>query len=400
MTLVAIETSPSAGETPASAPAADTAPAADAPPQIVRVRVGAGVRVPLIILATIAVFTALDYAQSLALPVVLAFVLSLTLTPVNMWLQRRLPAALCAFMLVAALVGTIGLGVVTLSQPISSFVADAPQIGVKLRARLADLREPVQAVTEASKQVEQITSSASDPGVREVVVREPGLLNRAASNLASIASTIVVAIALTYFLLATNRLIYEKIIQAAPKLSDKKRALLVMNNIVTTVSKYLLTITIINACFGTTIALVYWAIGMPNPILWGLAAFALNYLPFVGSFVGTASGILIGLLTYDQLAWAVLPGIAYFTITTFEGNFITPHVLGHRLELNPVTILLSIALWGFIWGVPGVILAVPILIIVKVMCDNIPPLQRFGDFLSGSSAIDEEREAATAAGGR
>lgn len=369
----------------------DASAAASPPPQV---KIGAGVKVPLIILATIALLGAFSYAQSLVLPIVLAFIVTLTLTPINLWLQRRLPAALTALLLIGALTGAIGLGVMTLSQPISGFIADAPQIGIKLRQRMDEFREPVQAVTEASQQVEEITGAASDPTVREVVLREPGLLNRAASNAASIASTIVVAIALSYFLLVTNRLIYEKIIHSAPKLSDKKRALTVVNNIVTTVSKYLLTITIINACFGTTIGLVFWAIGMPSPVLWGLAAFFLNYLPFVGSFVGTASGGLIGLLTFDQIEWALVPAVAYFTITTIEGNFVTPHVLGHRLELNPVAILLSIALWGFLWGVAGVILAVPILIIVKVMCDNIPTLEPFGHFLSGGTAVEEAEEAA------
>lgn len=363
-------------------------------PQPLPIKIGAGVKVPLIILATIALLGAFDYAQSLILPIVLAFIVTLTLTPINLWLQRRIPAALAAILLVGGLTGLIGLGVVTLSQPISGFVADAPQIGIKLRERLKDFREPVEAVTEASKQVEEITNSTADPTVREVVLREPGLLNKAASNAASIASTIVVAIALSYFLLVTNRLIYEKIIHAAPKLSDKKRALTVVNNIVMTVSKYLLTITIINAGFGITIGFVFWALGMPSPVLWGLAAFFLNYLPFVGSFIGTASGGLIGLLTFDQIEWALVPAVAYFTITTIEGNFITPHVLGHRLELNPVAILVSIALWGFIWGVAGVILAVPILIIVKVVCDNILALESFGHFLSGATAVEEEQEAA------
>jgi predicted PurR-regulated permease PerM len=228
--------------------------------------------------------------------------------------------------------------------------------------------------------------------VDEVVVREPGLINRAATNIGSLASTLVVAIALTYFLLATNRLIYEKIVHAAPKLSDKKRALVVVNRIVTVVSKYLLTITMINAGFGLTIGLAFWALAMPNPVLWGIAAFFLNYLPFIGSLVGSVSAGLIALLTYSELQWAIVPALAYFSITTLEGHFITPSVLGHRLELNPVTILLSIALWGFLWDVAGVILAVPILIIVKVICDNVPALAGFGEFLSGATHVEQESE--------
>ncbi|UOM34492.1 AI-2E family transporter [Acuticoccus sp. I52.16.1] len=357
------------------------------------VHVGSGVKAPLVILATLAVLAAFDYAESLILPVVLAFVISLTLTPINLWLQRRIWPGLSAFILVSAVTLALAIAALTLAQPIASYINDAPSIGRELKARLAQLREPVATITEASKEVEEITKATSDPMVREVVMRQPGLLNRAASNIGNIASTLVVAIALTYFLLVTNRLIYEKIVHASPKLSDKKRSLMVVNNIVTTVSKYLLTITVINAGFGLSIACVMFLLGMPSPALWGLAAFLLNYLPFVGSLVGTGSGVLIGLLTYQDPIWAIAPGLAYFAITTIEGHFITPSVLGQRLELNPVAILLSIALWGFIWGVAGVILAVPILIIVKVMSDNIPEMQLFGTFLSGATNLAEEEDA-------
>lgn len=354
--------------------------------------VGAGVKVPLFIIATIAFLGAMDYAKSLMLPVVLAFVLSLTLTPINMWLQRRIGAALSALVLVGTLAAILAVAAVTLSQPVAQWIDDAPRIGAELRERLSELREPVEAMNRASEEVEDIADAAEDPGVDEVVVREPGLINRAATNIGSLASTLVVAIALTYFLLATNRLIYEKIVHAAPKLSDKKRSLVVVNRIVTIVSKYLLTITMINAGFGVTIGLVFWALAMPNPVLWGIAAFFLNYLPFIGSLVGTVSAGLIALLTYSQIQWAVVPALAYFSITTLEGHFVTPSILGHRLELNPVTILLSIALWGFLWDVAGVILAVPILIIVKVICDNVPALAPFGEFLSGATHAEQESE--------
>lgn len=354
--------------------------------------VGAGVKVPLFIIATIALLGAMDYAKSLMLPIVLAFVLSLTLSPVNMWLQRRIGAGLSALLLVGAMTVALAIGALTLSQPIGEWISEAPRIGAELRGRLSELREPVEAVSRASEEVEEIAEATSDPSVEEVVVREPGLVSRAATNVGSFASTIVVSIALTYFLLATNRLIYEKIVHASPKLSDKKRSLVIVNRIVTIVSRYLLTITMINAGFGLTIGVVFWALGMPNPVLWGLAAFFLNYLPFVGSFVGTLSGALIGLLTYADPYWALAPALAYFGITTLEGHFITPWVLGHRLELNPVAILVSIALWGFLWDVAGVILAVPILIIMKVICDNIASLAPFGEFLSGATHAEIEHE--------
>ena len=371
----------------------DKGPATDVvPTKIEKVHVGSGVKIPLIIMATIASFAALDYAQSLLLPVVLAFIISLTLTPINLWLQKRIWPGLAALLLVGLLTVGSGLAVATLSAPITAWIDDAPRIGAQLRERLKEFREPVEAVTRASREVDEMTSATNDDNVGEVVIRQPGLLNRAATNLTDVASTVVVAIALTYFLLVTNRLIYEKIVHASPKLSDKKRSLTVVNNIVTVVSKYLLTITVINMGFGFCIFLAFWLLGMPSPAVWGLAAFLLNYLPFVGSLVGTVSAGLVAVIAFDSIEWALVPPLAYFTITTIEGHFITPAVLGHRLEINPVAILLSIALWGFIWGVPGVIIAVPILIITKVVSDNVPTLAGLGTFLSGATQAEQESE--------
>ena len=356
------------------------------------VAVGNGVKVPLIILATIATLAAFDYAESVVMPVILAFVISLTLTPINMWLQKRLAPSLSAMLLVAAVTGLVGIATLTLSQPVMTWVADAPRIGAQLKVKLAELQAPLRRLTRVGEEVDRMTTQTADPTVQEVVVRQPGLMNKAATNVSAIASTLVIAIALTYFLLATNRLIYEKIIFMAPRLSDKKRALTTLNTIVTSVAKYLLTITTINVCFGLIVGGAMALLGMPNPVLWGVGAFLFKYLPFVGSIVGTVAAVAVGLLIYDDLTWAFVPGLVYFTLSTIEGNFITPTIVGHRLELNPVAILLSIAVWGFLWGIVGVILAVPILIILKVMCDNITSLSAIGQFLSGATALEQVKE--------
>lgn len=355
------------------------------------VSVGTGVKVPLIILATIAVFAALDYAESVIMPILLAFIVSLTLTPINMWLQRRMAPSLSAILLVGAVTIGVAITALSLSQPVLEWIAKAPQIGTELKVKLAEIRAPLQRLTRVGAELDRITATASDPTVQEVVVRQPGLMNRAATNISAVGSTLVIAVALTYFLLATNRLIYEKIVYLAPRLSDKKRALSTLNNIVTAVSKYLLTITIIYAGFGIVVGIAMWLLGMPNPALWAIASFFFKYLPFVGSAIGTIASGVVGLLIFADPTWALVPAITYFTLSTIEGNFVSPHVVGHRLELNPVAILLSISLWGFLWGVTGVILAVPILIIMKVVCDNIDALSALGQFLSGATVVEQPR---------
>lgn len=356
------------------------------------VTVGNGVKVPLIILATIAVLAALDYGESVAMPVMLAFIVSLTLTPINMWLQRRIPPPVSALILVAALTFLVAVAALTLSQPVLNWIADAPQIGATLREKLAEIRAPLARLTRLGEEVDRITEATADPLVQEVVLRQPGLMNRAATNISATAASLVISVALTYFLLATNRLIYEKIIYLAPRLSDKKRALTTLNTIVSSVATYLLTITTINIGFGVVIGLIMWALGMPDPVLWAIAAFFLKFLPFVGLIIGTLASAVVGLLVYDTLLTALIPGLAYFALSTIEGNFVAPHVVGHRLELNPGAILLSIALWGFLWGVIGVVLAVPVLIVMKVICDNVDSLAAIGQFLSGATVVEQEED--------
>jgi len=149
------------------------------------------------------------------------------------------------------------------------------------------------------------------------------------------------------------------------------------------ISRYLAAITVINAGLGLAIGLALWAVGMPNPLLWGIAAFLLNYLPFLGAIAGTLGVGMVALVTFDTAGQALLAPLAYYTLTSIEGQVITPLMLGRQLAINTVAVFVTVMLWVWLWGVPGAFLAVPVLVIVKVLADNLPQMQGFGRFLEG-----------------
>jgi len=351
-----------------------------------------------IFIITVSVFLfGLYFGQGLLMPVAIALVLSLTLSPIVRAASRRgVPSGLTASLLVLSLALVMLVASLTLTQPLMTWIEDAPSIGRELRDKLESVREPVEAVSEAGEEVQKI-GARDDPTVQEVVVRQPGLLNKAANHVAGIGASLLVTFGLTLYLLAYSPVFYEKVVRVLPRLSDKKRALRIAYDVERIVSRYLLTVAVINSALGTVIGVSMWLVGMPNPVLWGVAAGLLNFLPYIGSAVGVLVSGAVAIVTFDTLPHALVVPLVYLAVTALEGNFVTPAILGRRLELNPVVILLSVLLWGFVWGVVGILLAVPLLVILKVFCDHTEALYGLGEFLSGAPRpLDEGEDSAEA----
>lgn len=340
-----------------------------------------------IILLTGAIYLAKD----ILLPIALAFMLTLTLSPVVRFLARyRIPEALSSLAIVLAVIGGSATGIYYLSGPVSGWIDGAPQTGRQIRAKVASMRAPVDAAVNASKQVEEITSATTDPAVQKVVVQQPGLLARAAGGALSAVSTAGIAIVLLFFLLASGRLFYEKLVRILPTMTEKKRAIRVVYAVEEEISNYLLTITAINAGLGVVIAGMTWALGLPNPILWGVMAAALNFIPYLGALIGMGIVATVALVSFDSVGAALLPPALYFALTTIEGQFVTPALLGKRLEMNTVAVFLAVAIWGWLWGVLGALMAVPFLVSMRVLCEHFESLSAVGEFLSGRPAEDAE----------
>jgi predicted PurR-regulated permease PerM len=348
------------------------------------------------LLATLACFAVLYIASSLFIPIGLALVLSLTLFPFIRAGERiRVPPVISAMAVMLVVTVAIGATVIALSGPVSQLSRDAPEIGRQLKAKFNMLREPLESINQAGKQVEEITSEAKEPLVQEVIIKQRGLVARASDEVVAVSASSLLIFTLTLFLLMSRDLFYLKVVRVMPTLSDKKRALQAAYDIERDVSRYLLTVSVINAGLGAAVGLSLWALGMPNPLLWGVMAAALNFLPYLGALGGIVITGMVALISFDTLGQAIAVPAVYLLLTVIEGQFVTPYLLGRRFSLNVVVILISIAFWGFLWGAVGVFVAVPFLIILKVLCEHVEGMANLGEFLSGEEAVVEPEVAKT-----
>ena len=354
------------------------------------------VRFSLIGIFIIAFVYALYFGRDFFMPVVLAFLLALTLTPIVRFLRKHgIPAALSATLLVLFSAATIGITSYALSGPVADLVGNVSTIGYQVTERLSQIRKPFDHLLMVSRQVEHITDAVEEPGVQKVVLAQPGILSRAAGTLISASTSIAITFILSLFLLASGTLFYEKIVQSFTKLSEKKRALRLVYDVEREISRYLFTIALINTGLGIAVGLGLWAIGMPNPFLWGIAAGILNFLPYVGATLTIVGVAAISLVSFDSLSYALLAPAYVILCGIVEGHAVTPFVVGRRLELNAVAIFIAVAFWSWLWGFVGALIAVPLLVAVKVFCDHFDGLHHVGNFLSAQQDATVEDPDAT-----
>ena len=338
---------------------------------------------------------ALYYARSFFLPLVLAVLLTLTLAPLVRALGRRgIPSAISAAMAILVLGAGLGAASLLLSEPLSRVLATAPDVISQVRERFAFLRAPFAALNDIGREVEALAAgSTTADAPQPVVLVQPGLLTWLAGAAAGIGTTLGASLILALFLLANRDTLRLKLIRVLPDLSDKKRSLRVLRDIESEVSRYLLAVCAINAGLGLCVGLAMAVLGLHDPVLWGVGAGLLNFVPFVGPLLGECAALAVGVITFPTPLLMVLPPLAYLAIQLVEGNFVTPTILGRRLELNPVAILVALSLTTWMWGIIGTILGVPLLVVVKAFTDNFPSLSSLGEFLSAEPAEESEGDA-------
>ena len=194
---------------------------------------------------------------------------------------------------------------------------------------------------------------------------------------------ILLTLVMLFFLIASGDMFYEKIVAVNPTFRDKRRAIEIVYDIERKISRYFLTITIINAGLGLCVGVALGLIGMPNAPLFGAMAFVLNFIPFVGAIGGVIITLAIGIVNFDTIGTAVLAAGSYLALTSLEGQLITPYAVGRSLKLNPVAVFLAVAFWGWAWSVAGMVIAVPVLIVIRAFSEKFEVLGPVGLFLSG-----------------
>lgn len=346
----------------------------------------------------ILLFGAVHVARSLLLPVVIAVLLFFVFMPLQRRLQKiGLPSGLVAGVLVLGLM--VGFAVIffLLSGPVMQVAENLPEIVRDVTARFEQARDAATVLLQGLREgaqsdvpqlrptiVEDINGEAeaqSDDILFDTATGALVYLSEAPAKVAQV----FVALVLLFFMLSSSDLIYLKIIQSFDAFKDKRAALSTLREVERKLGGYLGTVTFINAGLGVVIGLAMWALGMPVPLLFAVMAFLLNFIPYVGAMIGVALATVVALLWFDSLGEILLVGCVYLLLTSLEGQLITPSVLAKRLQMNTVLVFLSVAFWAWMWSFPGMLIAVPILVTLRVVAEQVPRWHKLANLLSGES---------------
>ena len=331
------------------------------------------VRWLLMALLALACIYTLALGRTLFVPIMLAFLASLVLFPIVRWLQRhKVPRALGAGAVVALLLCSLGFGLATSIAPMSAWFEQAPHVLGKLERKVSPIKKKVEEVNKAADQVDRITSVSAAQTIEIKDVSYKDMLYDNAGGLVTGASMTAL---LLYFFLSWGGVVVRRVGDLLDERGRRRQFVELTRILEGELSKYLATITAINFCLGMVVAGTLYAFGMPSPLVWGGVAAVLNFIPYLGS-VMTASALgVTALLTLDGYLQPALVVAAFFGLTALEGQVITPLVLGRQLALNPLIVFLSVLFWFWLWGIPGALMAVPILITFKLAGDRIDAMR-------------------------
>jgi predicted PurR-regulated permease PerM len=337
--------------------------------------------ISLVGLFVLAVLYTLHLAQEFFLPIILAILLDFLLSPLVRGLRKlRIPEPVGAGIVMLGLIAVVVTGIWYLSGPASEWLARAPESMATVQEKLETLRRPMAQVTQAAQQVEEATAVGPEE-TQQVEIKGPSLISQVFGGTTAFLSAAIVVMFLTYFLLAVGDLFLQKLVTVLPQFKDKKKAVTIARETESQISTYLLTATVVNAGVGVVTAIGLALVGMPNAVLWGVLAAILNFVPYVGAVVNMAILGLAALLAFENTGQALVVPAIFFGINMIEGNLVSPMILGSRMRLNTVALFIGLIFWWFLWGIPGAILAVPIMAAIKIVCDHIESLAPIGEFL-------------------
>lgn len=338
-------------------------------------------------LAVIAAGCVIFVAKPVLLPVTFGILVALTLSPLVRTAGRfGIPPSVSSISLVIAFGLTVLIGGYLIAPAATDLLQSAPEIQLEIQRKIATLSSSMAELMQVSANVEDIAGSTPSD-VQKVDVQDGGLLTSAAINMASILASGLVALVLSLFLLASGDTMQQKIISAQPTASKRRRARAILQAVEVSVSRYLLSISIINFGLGCVVTLALWALGVPEPVVWGALAFILNFMPYLGPGIFTVVIALVSFVSFDTIGQAIYPPLAFMLINAMEGNVVTPVVVGRSMSLNPIVVFISVVLWAWLWGVAGALVAVPMLVCLKVVCDHVPGLAMLGHFLGPKGAV-------------
>lgn len=363
--------------------------------------------VALTVLAVLAVVLVLQYAQSVLIPIVLGVLISYGLASFVTALRRLgVPSAIGAAVAVSLLVGGIGLSVYTLSDQAMAIVSDVPQAAQRIRERVRAHRGTtggaLQKVQRAATEIDRAAQEASKPsaaerdmaatvrqetGVQKVEVVEPPFratdyLWSGGVGLVGFAGQFVLVLFLVYFFLVTGDLYKRKLVKIAGRtLSEKKITVQILDEINRQIESFMRVQVFTSFLVTVVTGIALWLFGVDHPIVWGLLAGLFNSIPYLGPLLVSAGLGVVSFMQFNDLLKASYICAAAFAITSLEGFLLTPMLMSRAARMNPVAIFVGLLFWSWIWGIWGTVLAVPLLMMLKAICDHVEDLHPIGELL-------------------
>lgn len=348
----------------------------------------------LVLLIGIGLFLALPFVLSIGsvvfLPLVAALILTILLSPLADWLSKfGIPNVLASLGALLAFLGVLFLALGMVLQPAISLFDSLPQIVGQIAEQFGDLRDEFQWVAIMNDQIANAMGSAES---REVVLASPSFLEEIAFATPSVLIEVLIMFLMAFFMIEARVRMRRSLLFDRASFGSSVKAARAMREVQDRVASYIITVGCINAGVGVVVAVGAWLLGLEAPIMWGGLAMILNFIPYIGPLAMMVLLALFGLGTSDTVFVGLLPAIAYITLHAVEANVITPSILGARFTMSPVMILIALSYFTWIWGTPGALLSVPILLTLTALFDHIgrPNLVGFifGEPLFRSEILD------------
>jgi predicted PurR-regulated permease PerM len=331
----------------------------------------------------LACMAVLYVASEIVLPLILAIVLKLLLQPLVRLLERgHIPRALGAVVAVLLVLGAFGGTISVLAGPAAAWAGKLPEAIPKIRDGLGFLKQPIDAVQGMMHQVDGLTGGGGS-APQPPAVKPSSVVGAVFSGTATATSGLFTTLLILFYLLVSGETFLRRMVEILPHFDDKRQAVELSIHVERDVSAYLLTVTCINLLVGFATGCEMWLCGVANPVLWGAVAFMVNFVPILGPMLGIVIFLMASVVSLGVSWWALLPVGLYFGIHVIEGEIATPMLLARRFTINPVAVMLALIFWYWMWGVTGAILAVPLLAVTKIICDDLRPLRAFGHLLEG-----------------
>ena len=352
----------------------------------------------LVILATLGVLAVLKWASAFFIPLMLGFVFYYALAPVVDGLARwSVPRALSAAVLIIGILGAVGGSLYSLADDATELINSLPSAAERLREgmrkKASGPATPLDTVQKAAAELEKAAEESSGGatpakrGVQRVVVEKPTFNIRdhlwtGTVGLASLIGQITLVTFLTYFLLLQGTTFRRKLVKiTGPGLTEKKLTVQALDEINAQIQRYLLVQLLASIGVGVTTGIVFALLGLKHAAVWGVAAGILNLVPYIGSILVTGAATLVAFVQFGEFNMALAVGGASLLINTIEGYLLVPWLTSKASRMNPVAVFIGVLAWGWLWGVWGLLLGIPIMMVIKAVCDRVDHLKPVGELL-------------------